>query len=98
MDGDFTVDNLGALLALVVANARELEGKRGLMGIANWVGDRLLNLAHLSRSNTIEGGCWVGNGADHMPVGCLQASAFVNQATVLLCCTGLLVHENGQPI
>jgi len=55
MDGDFLVDDLGGLLAVVVANARALEDKRGRMGMFNWLGERLLHLAHLARSNTIAG-------------------------------------------
>ncbi|KAI8475498.1 MAG: cyclopropane fatty acid synthase [Monoraphidium minutum] len=55
MDGDYIADNLGALLALVVANARALNEQKGLLGAFSWVGDRLLHWAHLQRSNTIEG-------------------------------------------
>ena len=33
------------------------EVHRGKMGILNWVGDRLLWLAHQGRPNTISGGC-----------------------------------------
>jgi hypothetical protein len=43
-----------------VANARELEGSKGLLGVVNWASEKLLNAAHLRRSNTREGawGSW----------------------------------------
>ena len=37
-------------------NANSSEQARGSLGILNWVGDRLLYLAHLRRPNTIAGG------------------------------------------
>jgi hypothetical protein len=40
---------------LQVANARELEGSKGMLGMANWVSEKLLNAAHRGRSNTREG-------------------------------------------
>ena len=43
------------MMALVVANALQLNEQRGLLGAFSWVGDRLLHWAHLQRSNTIEG-------------------------------------------
>ncbi|EIE24233.1 cyclopropane fatty acid synthase [Coccomyxa subellipsoidea C-169] len=55
MDGDFLVDDLGALLAAVTANAGNIEGNRGALGILNRIGDWLLLLAHRARANTIEG-------------------------------------------
>jgi hypothetical protein len=38
-----------------VANARELEGSKGSLGVVNWISEKLLNAAHLRRSNTREG-------------------------------------------
>lgn len=55
MDGDYEVNSLGGLLAIATANARNIEGNRGKMGVLNWLGDRMLHLAHLGRGNTIEG-------------------------------------------
>ncbi len=55
MDGDYEVDNFGGLLAVAVVNANNIEDGRGLLGIANWLGDRLLYLAHLRRPNTVHG-------------------------------------------
>jgi hypothetical protein len=40
---------------LQVANARELEGSKGMLGVVNWVSEKLLNVAHRGRSNTREG-------------------------------------------
>lgn len=55
---DFEADDIGGLMAVIVANARNSEDARGSLGVLNWVGDRLLYLAHLRRPNTIAGG-WV---------------------------------------
>ena len=40
------VDDLGGLLAVVCANARSIEAKRGMLGLLNWAGSKLLTLAH----------------------------------------------------
>jgi cyclopropane-fatty-acyl-phospholipid synthase len=55
MDGDYEVDDLGGLMAVMTANAVDVEESRGKMGLLNWLGDRLLYLAHRARANTIEG-------------------------------------------
>lgn len=55
MQNDFTVDCLGAFMAVVTANAQGIESNRGVLGIFNWIGDRLLYIAHLTRANTFEG-------------------------------------------
>lgn len=46
---------MGGLLAVAVANAASIEDRRGLMGMLNWIGDRLLYVSHLGRGNTREG-------------------------------------------
>ena len=40
------VDDLGGLLAVVCANACSIEAKRGMLGLLNWSGSKLLTLAH----------------------------------------------------
>ena len=40
------MDDLGSLLAVVCANARSIEAKRGMLGLLNWSGSKLLTLAH----------------------------------------------------
>lgn len=55
MAKDFLVDDLSGFMAVVVANARNLEGSKGMMGWLNWVGEKVLLLAHMQRSNTREG-------------------------------------------
>jgi cyclopropane-fatty-acyl-phospholipid synthase len=55
MHNDFSVDNLGAFMAVITANAFAIEGNRGVLGVFNWIGDKLLYLAHLTRANTFEG-------------------------------------------
>jgi cyclopropane-fatty-acyl-phospholipid synthase len=55
MHRDFSVDDLGAFMAVMTANAYAIEGNRGILGALNWVGDRLLYVAHLTRANTVEG-------------------------------------------
>lgn len=47
------VDDLGALLAVVTANARDIEGNRGALGVLNRIGDWLLLMAHKARANTV---------------------------------------------
>ena len=47
------VDDLGALIAVVTANAGNIEGKRGALGLLNRLGDWLLTLAHRARANTV---------------------------------------------
>ena len=49
----FQVDDIGALLAVATANANTIQASRGALGVLNWVGDKLLLLAHLARSNTV---------------------------------------------
>lgn len=44
---------MGALLAAVTANAGNIEGNRGALGILNRIGDWLLLLAHRARANTV---------------------------------------------
>ena len=41
--------DLGVLMELVACNARSIQTGRGALGVLNWVGDRLLWLAHLAR-------------------------------------------------
>lgn len=67
MAGDFEVDSLGGLWAVITANAVEAQEQRGRMGVLNWVGDRLLYLAHLRRPNTIEGGWRAARGGGALP-------------------------------
>ena len=55
MQNDYSVDNLGAFMAVITANAHGIESNRGVLGVFNWIGDRLLYLAHLTRANTFEG-------------------------------------------
>ena len=49
------VEDLGALLAVLTANAGNIQSNRGKLGLLNWVGDKLLLLSHLGRSNTLAG-------------------------------------------
>ena len=55
MHGDFTVDDLGAFMAVMTANARDIEAARGLLGALNWLGDKALYVTHLARANSLEG-------------------------------------------
>ncbi|KAK9804082.1 hypothetical protein WJX73_004574 [Symbiochloris irregularis] len=67
MDANYEVDDLGQLLALATANAHQIQASRGGLGVLNWVGDRLLLLAHLARSNTL--GRSVSNIEAHYDIG-----------------------------
>ena len=51
--GVLQVDDLGALIAVVTANAGNIEGNRGALGLLNRLGDWLLTLAHRARANTV---------------------------------------------
>ncbi|GAX82389.1 hypothetical protein CEUSTIGMA_g9817.t1 [Chlamydomonas eustigma] len=55
MERDFETDSIGGLMSVILANAEATEVHRGKMGFLNWVGDKLLWLAHLGRPNTIAG-------------------------------------------
>ncbi|MEW5297105.1 MAG: hypothetical protein WDW36_000333 [Sanguina aurantia] len=55
MDQDYEADDLAAFLAIITANACNFEAQRSKLGVLNWVGSKLLLLAHLGRPNTIEG-------------------------------------------
>ena len=45
MSGDFEVDDLGALMAILAGNAGRVEQRRGSLGPLNALGDRLLAAA-----------------------------------------------------
>lgn len=47
--------DLGCLLAVATANAISIQSNRKSLSIVNWLGDKLLLLSHLARSNTISG-------------------------------------------
>lgn len=55
MTGDFEVDDLGALMAILAGNAGQVEERRGALGPLNALGDRLLAAAHAARANTRAG-------------------------------------------
>lgn len=77
MRGDVIVDDVGALMAVITANACTIEGNRGILGAFNWVGDRLLYLAHLTRANTIEGS--KRNISDHYDAGNEMYKLFLDE-------------------
>ncbi len=52
---DFECDDVAALMSVIVQNAYQTEEVRGNLGVLNWIGDRLLYMAHLAKPNTIEG-------------------------------------------
>lgn len=51
------MDDLGGLLAVVCANARSIEAKRGMLGLLNWTGSKLLTLAHRRRESNAVNEC-----------------------------------------
>lgn len=77
MRGDILVDDVGALMAVITANAFSIEGNRGILGSFNWIGDRLLYLAHLTRANTIEGS--KRNISEHYDVGNEMYKLFLDE-------------------
>lgn len=54
MDGDWEGD-VGALMAVLLANVEATEQQRGYLGPLNWLGEKLLWRAHQKRANTLEG-------------------------------------------
>jgi cyclopropane-fatty-acyl-phospholipid synthase len=55
MAGDISVDDLGSLMAVLTANARNVEKSRGMLGLLNWIGAKFMYIVHLTRANTLEG-------------------------------------------
>ncbi|KAG1678525.1 hypothetical protein FOA52_014559 [Chlamydomonas sp. UWO 241] len=55
MERDFETNELGGLMAVLLANVEQTEINRSKLGVLNWLGDKLLWLAHQRRPNTIEG-------------------------------------------
>jgi hypothetical protein len=47
------VDDLGGLMAVATANAQNIQGARGALGLLNRLGDWALLLAHRARANTV---------------------------------------------
>lgn len=61
------MDDIGALLAVGTVNAPQIQASRGGLGVLNYLGDKLLLLAHLARSNTL--GRSVSNIEAHYDIG-----------------------------
>eukprot|EP01023_Acetabularia_acetabulum_P058522 TRINITY_DN6925_c0_g2_i3.p1 TRINITY_DN6925_c0_g2~~TRINITY_DN6925_c0_g2_i3.p1 ORF type:complete len:1028 (-),score=184.63 TRINITY_DN6925_c0_g2_i3:1047-3677(-) len=53
--GDFEVDDIGAFVAVLVANAELFAQYRSKLGILNWAISKFFYLVHVARSNTREG-------------------------------------------
>eukprot|EP00879_Flechtneria_rotunda_P033158 GHRR01036696.1.p1 GENE.GHRR01036696.1~~GHRR01036696.1.p1 ORF type:complete len:424 (+),score=170.94 GHRR01036696.1:203-1474(+) len=77
MDGDFLVDDLAGFMAITVANARNLESQKGMLGMATWINDKLLAAAHVRRSNTREGSR--KNIEEHYDAGNAMYATFLDQ-------------------
>lgn len=92
MYGDYEVDDLGAYLALLVANAPHFQQSRGLLGPLNWLGDRLLHLAHLARPNTIEGSR--KNIEEHYDAGNAMYKLFLDQSMTY----SAAIHHPGESL
>eukprot|EP00775_Hariotina_reticulata_P004736 gene4736-4986_t len=83
MDGDYLVDDLAGFMALMVANARNLEGQRGLLGLAHWANEKLLAAAHASRSNTRQGSR--KNIEEHYDAGNAMYATFLDETMTYSC-------------
>lgn len=90
MDGDFEVipglggsGDLGSLMAVVTANANSVEANRGLMGIFNKIGDKILLWAHNQRSNTATGSR--KNIEEHYDAGNSMYKAFLDETMTYSC-------------
>lgn len=90
MDGDFEVieglggsGDLGSLMAVVTANAHSVEANRGLMGVFNKLGDKILLWAHTKRSNTATGSR--KNIEEHYDAGNSMYKAFLDETMTYSC-------------
>lgn len=77
MARDFDVDNPSALLSIITVNASGIQASRGLMGVLNYIGDKVLYLAHLSRPNTVQGSR--KNIAEHYDAGNAMYKLFLDE-------------------
>jgi len=55
MHGEFEPDDLTNMLNVMVQNVESCNDSQGKLGIINWVGTQMQTLAHMARSNTVEG-------------------------------------------
>ncbi|KAJ9507276.1 hypothetical protein QJQ45_006251 [Haematococcus lacustris] len=92
MDKDFEADNLGGFMAVILANAHSTEASRSSLGWLNWVGDRMLYLAHLMRPNTIEGSR--RNIGEHYDAGNDMYRLFLDESMMYSCA----MHAEGDSL
>ncbi|KAF5839621.1 cyclopropane fatty acid synthase [Dunaliella salina] len=92
MDKDFEVDSIGGMMAVIVLNAHNSEQARGSLGILNWIGDRLLYLAHLRRPNTIAGSR--KNIEEHYDAGNDMYKLFLDESMMYSCA----IHHPNQSL
>ena len=88
---DCQVDDIGQLLAVATANAHQIQASRGGLGLLNWLGDKLLLLAHLARSNTLRRS--VSNIEAHYDIGNDMYSLFLDSSMTYSCG----IHQPGVP-
>eukprot|EP01025_Chloroclados_australasicus_P005212 TRINITY_DN11504_c0_g2_i5.p1 TRINITY_DN11504_c0_g2~~TRINITY_DN11504_c0_g2_i5.p1 ORF type:complete len:1114 (+),score=82.38 TRINITY_DN11504_c0_g2_i5:37-3378(+) len=79
----FEVDDIGGFMAVMVANAIQIEQNRSKMGLLNWLVAKFLYLAHLSRSNTIQGSR--RNISEHYDAGNTMYSLFLDETMTYSC-------------
>ncbi|GFH08373.1 amino_oxidase domain-containing protein, partial [Haematococcus lacustris] len=92
MDKDFEAGNLGGFMAVILANAHSTEASRSSLGWLNWVGDRMLYLAHLMRPNTIEGSR--RNIGEHYDAGNDMYRLFLDESMMYSCA----MHAEGDSL
>lgn len=83
MDGSIVCKDPGALMAVLVANARDAEQSRGSLGLLNWVGDKLLLLTHMKRHNSVENSR--KNIEEHYDAGNDMYKAFLDETMTYSC-------------
>lgn len=93
MDDDYEVDNPAALMAVLTANAESIETNRGVLGLLNYAGSKLLHWAHLRRANTIEGSR--KNIEEHYDAGNDMYRLFLDDSTMMY---SAALHKPGLPL
>ena len=75
--------DLGCLMAVATANAISIQSNRGALSVVNWLGDKVLLLSHLARSNTMQGSR--ANIRQHYDSGNAMYSTFLDETLTYSC-------------
>ena len=76
-------------MAVATANAISIQASRGALGLFNWIGDKLLLLAHIGRCNTLAGS--QKNIKEHYDAGNAMYRTFLDRSMTYSCG----IHKEG---